>query len=694
MAGNRKRKSQQRPARPAGKGTARAKDGRSGRGRRWVAFWRWSVVSLVWAGFAFALLLAWYAHDLPDTSTLGSATRRASVTLATGDGRIIASYGDLYGEPLTLGELPPHLMAAVIATEDRRFYDHFGVDLWGVTRAIFANLWHGEIRQGGSTITQQLAKNLFLTPERTIKRKVQETMLALWLERRFSKDDILTIYLNRVYFGAGAYGVDGASRKFFGKSARDINLYEAAMLAGLLKAPSRYNPANDPETAKARADQVLLSMLDAGYLSEEDVARGHFVPAFRHPSLRSSELYFADWVLEQVSGHVGFTDRDLYIVTTLDTTLQELAQREVEATLAVEGETLGVGQAAMVVLSPNGAVRAMVGGRDYGSSQFNRATQALRQPGSAFKLFVYLAGLEAGFRPGDRVVDEPVRVGRWRPTNYSDGYRGEMTLRQALANSVNTIAVKITERAGRERVIGAARRLGITTPLKPEPSLALGSREVKLVELTGAYAALANDGFPALPFGIAEIRDRMGEVLFRWRPPVRRALPRWQVGAMNDMLANALERGTGRNARIGRPAAGKTGTSQDWRDAWFLGYTAQLVAGIWVGNDDNTPMNEVTGGNLPARLWGNFMGKALTGTGVTVLPGARAYRTARNETQLPPPPAVTATPVSPVIRDRTTRGDQAPPRTAAAPRQRDATTVTNERPSQTGPTSTQGLFER
>ena len=680
MAGKPKTKTSARPARKAQKGPARAKDRRPG--RLWLTILRWSTVSLVWLAFGFAMLLAWYAHDLPDTSALGGATRRASVTLVTGEGRIIASYGDLYGETLGVGELPPYLIEAVIATEDRRFYDHFGVDLWGVARAIFTNLWYGEIRQGGSTITQQLAKNLFLTPERTIKRKVQETMLALWLENRFSKNDILTIYLNRVYFGAGTYGADGAARKFFGKSARDLSLYEAAMLAGLLKAPSRYNPANSPETAKARADQVLINMLDAGYLSEEELARGHIVPVFRPPSLRNGELYFADWVLEQVSGHVGFSDRDLYVVTTLDTGLQELAQREVETALAAEGADLGVAQAAMVVLSPSGAVRAMVGGRDYGASQFNRATQALRQPGSAFKLFVYLAGLEAGFRPDDRLIDGPVRIGRWRPTNYGGGYRGEITLREALAGSVNTVAVKVSERAGRERVIATARRLGITTPLKPEPSLALGSHEVRLVELTGAYAALANDGFPALTYGIAEIRDRSGEVLFRWRPPVRRAVPQWQVGAMNDMLAHAVEHGTGRNARIGRPAAGKTGTSQNWRDAWFIGYTAQLVAGIWVGNDDNTPMNEVTGGNLPARLWGNFMGKALAGSKIAALPGGHADRPAGT-----PPPAATLTPAAPVTRKASATDNP-------APRRRKVTTAGDDAPIRIGPASTQGLFER
>jgi penicillin-binding protein 1A len=398
------------------------------------------------------------------------------------------------------------------------------------------------------------------------------------------------------------------------------------MLAGLLKAPSRYNPTNDPETAKARADQVLLGMLDSGYLTEEQLAQGHFVPHFLSPSLRSGELYFADWVLEQVHDHVGFTDRDLFVVTTLDTHLQGLAQQEVATILDSEGSESNVGQGALVAMAPDGAVRAMVGGRDYGASQFNRASQALRQPGSAFKIFVYLAGLEAGFRPDDRLFDSPIRVGRWRPTNYTGDFRGQMTIREAVARSINTIAVTVAERSGRNRVIEVARRLGITTPLRADPSLALGSHEVRLIELTGAYAVLANGGYPVTPYGIAEIRDRNGTVLYRPRRPTQRVVPLWEVGAMNDMFANAVENGTGRNARIGRPVAGKTGTSQDWRDAWFLGYAPQLVAGVWVGNDDNTPMKKVTGGRLPARLWGNFMAKALDGVEPEALPGVHAYR--------------------------------------------------------------------
>ncbi len=677
--------------RPASKGAPRPSDARARLWRFSRGAGKWLAVGFVWCAFSVAVLLAWYAHDLPDTSKLGSETRRPSVTLVTGEGRIITSYGDLYGEPLHLDYLPPDLIEAVLVTEDRRFYDHFGVDLWGVIRAVFANLWHGEIRQGGSTITQQLAKNLFLTPERTIKRKVQETMLALWLEGRYSKDDILTIYLNRVYFGAGTYGVDAASRKFFGKSARDLNLYESAMLAGLLKAPSRYNPVNDPETAMARADQVLVTMLDSGYVTEEEVARGHVVPNFRHPSVRTGELHFADWVLEEVSEHVGFTDRDLFVVTTLNTRFQELAQQEIATALTAEGGDLNVEQAAMVVLSPNGAVRAMVGGRDYGTSQFNRASQARRQPGSAFKIFVYLAGLQAGLRPDQIFNDGPVRVGRWRPVNYTGKYAGPMSMRDAVARSVNTIAVTITERAGRNRVIANARRLGITTPLKAEPSIALGSHEVRLVELTGAYATLANGGRPAIPFGIAEIRDRMGNIIFRPRLPTERVIPMWQVGAMNDMFANVIENGTGRNARINRPAGGKTGTSQEWRDAWFLGYTSQLVAGVWVGNDNNTPMNEVTGGKLPARLWGNFMAKAHEGVDVVALPGARAYhKKVLSAAGVQP---ATTTISSSVVVDESAL-EALPEFTAKAPRANNNRASHDGGNYRSGPASTQGLFER
>jgi penicillin-binding protein 1A len=576
----------------------------------------WAAALTIWAGLGGLGLVVWYAYDLPDVNRLGAVEHSPTVTLLDLKGNEIASFGELYSGALELSKLPPALIRAVLATEDRRFYDHFGLDLIGLARAAYVNLRARRIVQGGSTITQQLAKNLFLTPERTWKRKIQETLLALWLEYKFSKDHILGLYLERVYLGAGTYGVEAAARKYFGKPVTRLDLAQSAMLAGLLKAPSRYAPTRDPALAGARARQVLANMVANGDLTTAQAAAAGRRPAalaWRRRAGRGAR-YFADWALEQVRRYLGHAERDLVVVTTLDRRLQRAAEAAVEAALAGDGAKLGVTQGALVALTPRGAVRAMVGGRSYAQSQFNRVTQARRQPGSAFKMMVYLAALEAGMAPDDVLQDEPVRVGEWRPRNYSGRHEGAVSLRQALARSINSVAVKVSERAGRQRVIAAARRLGITAPLEPHPSLALGAAEVSLLELAAAYAALANGGQGLWPHGITEIRDRGGAVLYRRQGsgPGRVIAPR-QVAALNDMLGAVLSEGTGKAARLERPAAGKTGTSQDFRDAWFVGYTADLVAGVWLGNDDGAPMKRVSGGGLPARLWRAFMGEAHAG---------------------------------------------------------------------------------
>ena len=592
--------------------------GTSRRGRR-SALGRlisWTLALGIWALIGVIATVAWYGYDLPDAGQLGAVERTPTITLVGSDGGEIASFGDLYSRPVQLADLPPALIQAVLATEDRRFYDHFGLDLIGSLRAAYVNLRAGRIEQGGSTITQQLAKNIFLSPERTIKRKVQETLLALWLERKLSKGEILTLYLNRVYLGAGAYGFDAAARRYFGKPAARVSLSEAAMLAGLLKAPSRYAPSRDLALARARASQVLANMVAAGYLAPAQAGAAKRRPAALKapPRAATGARYFADWVLEQVPRYVGHTRRDLRVVTTLDRGLQRAAGRVVREALSKHGARLNVGQGALVALTPHGAVRAMVGGRSYAESQFNRAVQALRQPGSAFKLFVYLAGLEAGLEPDDVMRDEPVRIGDWQPRNYAGTYSGEVTLRQALARSINTVAVKVSERAGRARVIEAARRLGLTAELKPHPSLALGAAEVSLLDLTTAYAPLANGGEGVWAHAITEIRDGAGQVLYRRRGSgLGRVIGPRELAQLNDMLSAAIAEGTGKAARLGRPAAGKTGTSQDFRDAWFIGYTADLVAGVWLGNDDAAPMKGVTGGRLPARIWRDFMSAAHAG---------------------------------------------------------------------------------
>ncbi len=583
----------------------------------------WTAVAAVWLAVGLIGVVVWYAYDLPEVDRIASFERRPSVTLLAADGTELVSFGDLYGEPLELPEMARTLPQAVIAIEDRRYYSHFGVDVLGLARAAWANLRAGRIVQGGSTITQQLAKNVFLSADRTIKRKIQEVLLALWLERNYSKRQILEMYLNRVYFGAGAYGVDAAAQRYFGKSARRVNLAESALLAGLLKAPSRLSPSRDPRSAERRGELVLDNMAQAGFIEPAAAERAKaerlkFTP---RPSAAPADLWFADWVMERLQDFIGPHQADLVVVTTLDPQLQKLAAAAVEKGLARDGEKLRIGQAALLALAPDGAVRAMVGGADYLESQFNRATQARRQPGSAFKPFVYLAGLEAGLRPEMAFRDAPFTVSGWTPRNYTNEYLGVIAMRQALEQSVNTVAVQVAEQAGRSQVIDVAHRLGVASELPNHPSIALGSVEVTLIELTAAYAALARGGEGVLAHGVAEIRRADGEVLYRRKGGgPGRVADAGDVAMLVDMMRGVLERGTGRAARLDRPAAGKTGTSSDFRDAWFMGFTGDLIAGVWVGNDDNAPMKGVTGGDAPARIWRDFMTPAHKGLPPRPLP--------------------------------------------------------------------------
>lgn len=583
----------------------------------------WSLVAAIWVSVIGAGVVAWFAYDLPDVSRIAELTRRPSVTLLAADGSQVAAFGDLYGETVRLRDLPPHVPHAVLAVEDRRFYEHVGLDIWGLMRAVVVNLRAGRIVQGGSTITQQLAKIMFLTPERSLKRKVQEALLAFWLERRFSKDQILTLYLNRVYLGAGTYGLDAAAKRYFGKPATQLSIYEAAMLAGLLKAPSRYNPANDADLADARTRLVLRAMVEAGFIRAETAQQAQQSGAQAPAPSRRAARHYADWVMSQIPDFVGQVDRDLVVATTLDPRLQRIAEEETRAMVAADGMARAASQAAFVALSPEGAVRAMVGGTDYGESQFNRAAQALRQPGSAFKTFVYLAALEQGFKADDRFVDAPVNVAGWQPKNYGDRYFGEVTLREAFARSLNSVAVQITQRVGPQAVAEVAQRLGISTSLEAAPSLALGTSEVTLLELTGAYTAFANKGWGVWPYAIVEIRETNGRILYQRSGggPGRVVSPE-HVNSMVDVMRAGVAWGTGKAARPDRPAGGKTGTSQEFRDAWFIGFTAELVAGVWFGNDDGQAMDGVTGGSLPARLWGRVVGRALEGEPPRPLPAA------------------------------------------------------------------------
>ena len=614
---DRRRRSQARGRRDGQRSSSRAP--RS----RWTRA-VWFLLNLsVWGAVAFGALLAWYAYDLPQVARLDQAAlRKPAISLLAADGSVLARYGEVHGAPVRIRDLPPHVPRAFLAIEDRRFYRHPGIDVLGVLRAAYRNLVAGGIREGGSTITQQLAKNLFLSPERSIRRKVQEALLALWLETRFTKDQLLSLYLNRVYFGAGVFGIDAAAERYFGRPPAKLSPFEAAVLAGLLRAPSRDNPLVDPVRAAARANQVLDGMAAAGWLERAAAARAKRKTVVMPPrrGAGTGARYFADWVLDRMRDYLGDPSGDLEIRTTLDPSLQRLADGHAQRFLE-NNATRRVGQAALVALAPDGAVRAMVGGRDYGQSQFNRSTQALRQPGSAFKLFVYLAALEAGLRPGDRVEDRPVTVEGWTPRNAARAHRGAMTFREGAARSSNSVAVALAERAGRDKVIRAARRLGVTATLRPDPSLALGAHEVTLLELTGAYAAIANDGIGAWPYGIVEIRDRSGRVLYRRSGggPGRVVAPQ-HVAMLNDLFHAVVGWGTGKVAQLARPAVGKTGTSQANRDGWFIGYTPELVTGVWLGNDDSAPMTGV-GGATAAVLWRDFMRDALRGRPPTPLPG-------------------------------------------------------------------------
>jgi penicillin-binding protein 1A len=565
---------------------------------------------------------------MPDPARAALDDRPPNVTVIAEDGTILAERGLRRGH-MPLDALPPYLVEAVLATEDRRFYAHFGVDPLGLVRASFRNASSGAVVEGGSTITQQLAKNLFLRPERTLMRKLEEAVYALWLEQRFSKDEILELYLNRVYFGGGTYGVEAASRRYFGKSSRFVTLPQAALLAGLLKAPSRYAPTRSVKRADARVDEVLDNMVEAGYLTPEQAKAANEQPL--RLSAKDDDTgyaYTVDWVAELLPELIGEHHGDLFVETTIDAGLQRASQAALRRLLDGEGAALSAGEGAVVVLDPSGGVKALVGGRAYSTSPFDRAVKARRQPGSAFKPFVYLAALESGYSPDTVAFDGPTTVAGWSPRNYTGNYRGRISLRDSLAQSINTVAVRITAKVGPSRVVRTAMRLGIHSKLHDRPSIALGTAEVTLLELTGAYAPFANGGRGVLPHIIARVRDGNGKVLYqRRRSTTGEVVAPDDVGAMNDMLTATVSFGTGKQAAIdGHEVGGKTGTTQSFRDAWFVGYTAHYVGGVWIGNDNGRRMRKVTGGTLPARLWHDVMLYAHADKTPVPLPGAGGSR--------------------------------------------------------------------
>lgn len=609
------------------RGKKRARRNTGGRSRL-VSFLRksfyWTFVLGIWGGIVVAGIVAYYGARMPNASTWAIPDRPPNVRIVSVNGQMMANRGVTGGEALSLSEMSPYIPEAVMAIEDRRFYYHFGVDPIGLTRAVVTNVMSGHTIQGGSTLTQQLAKNLFLSPDRTIERKVQEVLLAFWLEHKFTKDQILSMYLNRVYFGSGAYGVEAASRRYFNKSARDVTLSEAALLAGLLKAPSRLSPARDPEAAEERAQVVLGAMRDAGYITDSESATAMTAPPVRAKSYwTGSENYVADYVMQKLPDLIGGEiEQDLVVDTTIDFGLQHDAEQAIRDELSEKGEKSGVTEGALVAIDGTGAIRAMIGGRNYADSQYNRAALAKRQPGSAFKPFVYASAMEQGRTPLSVRNDAPVKIGKWTPENYDNKYRGEVTLATALEKSLNTIAAQLVMEAGPGNVVKMAHRLGIESPLKANASIALGTSEVTLTELTAAYAPFMNGGWKATPHVIKRVSTLDGKVLFEntYENPPRVLRP--EVAAMmNQMLVGVIDHGTGKRAKLdGWQAAGKTGTTQSYRDALFVGYTANLAAGVWFGNDDGTPMKRVTGGGLPAETWYTFMAAAHKGLAPANLP--------------------------------------------------------------------------
>lgn len=619
------------PDRPAPKPRRKKKKksarGGGGGGKRRSLIGRltyWSLVACLWIVIGGVGAVAYVGAHLPPIQSLEIPKRPPTIQINDVNGKALARRGDMAGEVILLKDLPPYVPRAFVAIEDRRFYEHYGVDPLGIARAAFANVLHRGVAQGGSTLTQQLAKNLFLTQERTVTRKLQEALLALWLERKFTKTQILELYLNRVYFGSGSYGIEQASLRYFGKPAKQMNVAEAAMLAGLVKSPTRLAPNRNFDAAEKRARIVIAAMSELGFItpSNEKVALSK-PPRIVAQAGNGAVNYVADWIVDVLNDVVGHIEDDVVVTTSIDSSLQASAEKSVTEELAAKGDKGNVSQGALVAMTPDGAVRAMVGGRNYAESQFNRAVAAKRQPGSAFKTFVYLTAIEHGLTPNTIREDKPINVKGWQPENYTHEYFGPVTLTKGLAMSLNTVSVRLTMEFTPMAVIRTAHRLGIASKLEPNASIALGTSEVSMLELVGAYAPFANGGYAVQPHVIERVAAANGKVLYtRNEQQLGRIIEARYVAMMNQMMQETLTIGTAHKAALpGWPAAGKTGTSQDFRDAWFLGFTGHLVAGVWLGNDDNSPTKKITGGGLPVEIWSRFMRDAHQGIPVVPLPG-------------------------------------------------------------------------
>jgi penicillin-binding protein 1A len=565
---------------------------------RWLAFGALAGLALlaVFVTVAYTQLPSY--SELEKRSDLGQMVR-----VRAANGQVLVSLGPSFGRWLPYDQIPPEMRAAMIAVEDKRFRSHVGVDPIGIARSIKVRFETGHWRQGGSTITQQLARNIFLTNSRTFGRKLKEVILALALERKFSKDQILELYLNRVYFGGGAYGIDAASRKFFGHGADHLSLGESAIIAGLVKAPSNYSPTSDAEAARNRSGVVLKSMAENGFISEAAAQAVNPAEIRIQPTTRQNSVrYFTDWALPQLDTLIDQTQDPIDVWTTLDPGMQLVADRAIQANAPPNA------QGALVAIDRDGAVRAMVGGKDYVDSIYNRATQATRQPGSAFKLFVYLTALESGMKPTDTIVDEPITIGGWTPRNSTRTNLGPVTLREAFSRSINTISAKIGAQLGFGTIADMARRFGISTPISTYPSMVLGTSDVRLIDMTKAFAAVNNKGVAITPYAIRKVVTADGRLLYQHEQSEERVLVApWVAAEMTDLLQSAVLTGTGRAAQIGRPVAGKTGTTTSNKDGWFVGFSSGLTTGVWMGRDDARTVPGLQGGTAPARAFHDFM---------------------------------------------------------------------------------------
>jgi len=573
---------------------------------------KWGIILGVLVAIGFAAFFAYYYQDIPDIKSLEIVSDKQVVRVNFSNDERITTFGDLYNDQVKFYELPQNLVNAVLATEDRKFFNHFGIDIVAIIRASYVNHKAGRIVQGASTITQQLAKLLFLKPEKTFKRKIQEVILAFKLEKRFTKEQIFTAYLNHAYFGSGNYGVLAAAKFYFHKEVAKLDLHESAMLAGLLKAPSKLSPKNSQDSSESRTNAVLSKMIDAGFLNEKNLSELNSDISYQ--TTRSQSLYFADFVNGQFADFITKKDNEKKIIsvtTTLNQKVQNILEDVANQFVDANEKKLNAAQISVIIMDKNGAVLGMTGGKDYQKSQYNRAMFAKRQAGSAFKTFVYLTAFEKGYKPEDVFEDKKINIGAWLPDNYDGKYFGKTTLKNAFANSLNSISIQLAQKIDRKDIAKIANKLGITSAInKNDLTIALGTTELTLYELTSAYTSIANEGRPIIPYVISDIKDENGDLLYtRESSGFKSVLSDDSKKYIKEVLRAVVENGTGKKANVAPDIFGKTGTSQNFHDAWFIGFNDNYVIGVWIGNDDNSATNKITGGSLPAELFAEIIKK-------------------------------------------------------------------------------------